>query len=283
MTVYTGGTPLAVGRSATGYSDMEPDVIADGETVTVLKTVGDWAQLLDGYFVEARFLSPEGDHSVTYATVKTTGVLNRLNVRNSASTDAWAACKLCSGVRVQVPAHTEDWASVFIAGPNGGEKTTGSVQMQYLVFGGQTDQVKSGCVRVRTTETRYGFYDGAFSKYSKDGRLLPAGTEMTVIGVYSGYDVSMDDCDWFSCLLDDGTAVTINNDGGILEPLESTGVTVKTASSVRMREKPSKEAKSLRTLEAGTKVEVLLRGEGWTIVKYKNQTGYVMSRYLQFP
>ena len=57
----------------------------------------------------------------------------------------------------------------------------------------------------------------------------------------------------------------------------------KAASNVRMREKPSKEAKSLRTLEAGTKVEVLLRGEGWTIVKYKNQTGYVMSRYLQFP
>ena len=44
-----------------------------------------------------------------------------------------------------------------------------------------------------------------------------------------------------------------------------------------------KEAKSLRTLDAGTKVEVLIRGEGWTIVKYKNQTGYVMSWYLQFP
>ncbi len=43
------------------------------------------------------------------------------------------------------------------------------------------------------------------------------------------------------------------------------------------------EAKALRTLDKGTKVEVLLRGEGWTIVKYKNETGYVMSRYLQFP
>ena len=155
--------------------------------------------------------------------------------------------------------------------------------MQYLVFGEKADQVKSGCVRVRTTETRYGFYNGELSKYPKDGRLLPAGTEMTVIGVYSGYDVSMDDCDWFLCLLDDGTAVTINNDGGILEPLESLGVTAKAASSLRMRESPSKEAKSLRTLDAGTKVEVLIRGEGWTIVKYKNQTGYVMSRYLQFP
>lgn len=268
MTVYTGGTPLAVGSSATGYSDMNPTVIKDGETVTVLKTEGDWAQLLNGYFVEARFLSPEGDHSVTYATVKTTGVLNRLNVRSRASTDAWVHAKLCSGVRVQVPAHTEDWASVFITGPSGGDSWTGSAQMQYLVFGDKADQVKSGCVRVRATE---------------DAVFPPAGTELTVIGVHSGYDINEDDFDRFLCLMDDGEAVTIINDGGILEPLESLGVTAKASSSVRMREKPSKEAKAIRTLDKGTKVEVLLRGEGWTIVKYKNQTGYVMSRYLQFP
>ncbi len=268
MTVYTGGTPLAVGSSATGYCDMKPAVLEDRKTVTVLKMAGDWAQLLDGYFMEARFLSPDGDHSVTYATVKTTGVLNRLNVRYSASTDSWVVCKLCSGVRVQVPAHTEDWASVFITGPNGGDIWTGSAQMQYLVFGEKADQVKSGCIRVRATE-------GAI--------FPPAGTEMTVIGVYDGYDVSEDDFDRFLCLLDDETAVTINNDGGVLEPLESLGVTAQTASSVRMRESPSKEAKAIRTLDKGTKVEVLLRGEGWTIVKYKNQTGYVMSRYLQFP
>ena len=287
MTVYTGGTPIAVGSSATGYSDMKPAVIKDGKTVTVLKTVGDWAQLLDGYFIETRFLSSDGDHSVTCATVKTTGVLNRLNVRYSASTDDPAECKLCSGTRVQVPAHTDEWASVFVTGEKGGENWTGSAQMQYLVFGDKADQVKSGCVRVRTTKTLYSSYSRSMrpepSKYGKDEITLPAGTEMTVIGVHSGYDVNMDDSDAFLCLLDDGTAMTVFNYGGILEPLDSLGITVKTASSVRMRESPSKEAKSIRTLDAGTKVEVLLRGEGWTMVKYKNQTGYVMSRYLKFP
>ena len=286
-TVYTGGTPLAVGSSATGYSDMNPAVIKDGETVTMLKTVGDWAQLVNGYFVESRFLSPEGDHSVTYATVKTSGVLNRLNVRYSASTDSWVVCKLCSGVQVQVPAHTEEWASVFVTGPSGGDRWTGSAQMQYLVFGDKADQVKSGCVRVRTSVTLYGSYGGYLkqeqSKYAKNGLVVPAGTEMTVIGVYAGYDVNQDDFDLFLCVLDDGTAVTVGNENGILEPLESLGVTAKAASSVRMREHPSKEAKALRTLDKGTKVEALLRGEGWTIVKYKDQTGYVMSRYLQFP
>lgn len=285
MTVYTGGTPLSVGSSATGYSDMQPSVIEGGKTVTVLKTVGDWAQLLNGYFVENRFLSPEGDHSVTSATVKTTGVLNRLNVRSRASTDAWVYAKLCSGVRVQVPAHTEDWASVFVTGPSGGDRWTGSVQMQYLVFGEAANQVKSGCVRVRTAETLYGRYTSIMDieQSRSDDVTVPAGTEMTVIGVNDGYNINLDDYDCFLCVLDDGKAITVSNQGGILEPLESTGVTVKTASNVRMREKPSKEAKPLRTLEAGTKVEVLLRGEGWTVVKYKNQTGYVMSRYLQFP
>lgn len=268
MTVYTGGAPLALGGSATGYSDMGPKVVKDGQTVTVLKTLGNWAQLTDGYFVEARFLSPEGDHSVTCATVKTSGVASRLNVRYSASTDAWVVVKLCSGVQVQVPAHTEEWASVFVTGPKGGDSWSGSVQMQYLAFGDTAEQVKSGCVRVKTTETLY---------------TLPAGMEMTVIGVNSGYDISQDDDDWFICLLDDGTAITVRNTGGILEPLESLGVTAKATSSVRMRESPSKEAKALLTLDKGTKVEVVLRGEGWTIVKYKNQTGYVMSRYLSFP
>ena len=74
-----------------------------------------------------------------------------------------------------------------------------------------------------------------------------------------------------------------NDNGGMLVPLESLGVTAKAASDVRMRVAPSKESKALRTLSKGAKVEVLLRGEGWTMVKYKDQTGYVMSRYLQFP
>ena len=45
----------------------------------------------------------------------------------------------------------------------------------------------------------------------------------------------------------------------------------------------SKDAEEILTLNQGTGVEVLLRGENWTIVKYRDQVGYVMSRYLQFP
>lgn len=284
--VYTGATPLAVGASATGYSDAAPAVLKDGYTVMVLKTLGDWAQLADGYFIEARFLNPDGDHSVTYATVKTSGIANRLNVRAYADADAWVRVKLCSGVQVQVPSHTDEWAAVFVTGPSGGYQVSGSVQMQYLAFGDEAAQVKSGCVRVRLKDALY-VYNSAASGEEKSwtaNTILPAGTEMTVIGVNHGYDIENNDADLFLCLLSDGTALEVWNDnGGILEPLESLGVTAKATSDVRLRISPDKEAKVLRTLSKGAKVEVLLRGEGWTMVKYKDQTGYVMSRYLQFP
>lgn len=284
MTIYTGGTPLALGGSATGYSDLSPEVVKDGQRVVVLKMLENWAQLANGCFVEARFLVPDGDHSVTYATVKTTSAASRLNVRSYAGSD-WVTAKLCSGVQVQVPAHTDEWASVFITGPKGGDSWSGSVQIRYLAFGTAAEKVKNSCIRVKTTEMLYGDYTGnaGIVKDSFNHRTLPAGTEMTVIGVHSGYDVNQDDDDLFLCLLDDGTAITVQNEGGVLEPLESLGVTAKAASSVRMREKPSTEAQTICTLSKGTKVEVLLRGEGWTIVKYKEQTGYIMSRYLNFP
>lgn len=57
----------------------------------------------------------------------------------------------------------------------------------------------------------------------------------------------------------------------------------KTSASVRMRRGPDRESKALKTLDAGAKVEILLRGEGWTMVNYRGQIGYIMSRYLIFP
>ena len=103
---------------------------------------------------------------------------------------------------------------------------------------------------------------------------------MMVIGICTD---SKDEWEIYFCLLDDGTAVTVEDCGGVLEPLEGPGVKVKTASRVKMRVGPSKDAEEILTLNQGTGVEVLLRGENWTIVKYRDQVGYVMSRYLQFP
>lgn len=279
--VYTRGGPIAIGASATGFSEANPQVLKNGDEVTVLRTLGSWAQLNSGYFIESRFLDPQGDHAVTYATVKTDGILNRLNVRGYASTDAWAKVKLCSGTRVQVAAHTDQWASVLVIGPQGGESYSGSVQMKYLAFGEAADQVKNGCVRVKLTEKTY-INDNLRGWNADAWQSLPAGTELTVMGVYDGYNIETDDTDAFLCLTEEGKTVRIWNTGTLLPVGEALG-TAKTASQVRMRAAPSKEAEVIRTLGKGTKAEVLLRGEGWTLVRVKDQTGYVMSRYLNFP
>ncbi len=265
MTVYTGGQVLAIGASATGYSEMPPRCIEDGKTVTVMAELDGWAQLDGGYFIETRFLDPAGDHSVTYATVKTSGVLNRLRVHSGSVYGDEVFLKLSSGARVQVPAHTDEWASIYITGPGGGYYGSGRVKMEFLVFG-DASKVKNGCVRVRRNSSALTY---------------PAGTEMTVIGIFTVRDSSEPEC--FLCLLDDGTTIGVSDTGGVLEPLEGSGVKVKTTSRVKMRMGPSKEAEVLCTLNQGTSVEVLLRGENWTIVKYKDQVGYVMSKYLQFP
>ena len=286
MIVYTGGQVLAIGASATGYSEMPPLCIEDGKTVTVMAELDGWVQLDDGYFMELRFLDPDGDHSVTYATVKTSGVLNRLRVHSGILNDE-VFLKLSSGARVQVPAHTDEWASVFITGPGGGTFESGKVKMEFLIFG-DASKVKNGCVRVRSRETLYNSSARTYSIYSFSPKgssdftvSLPAGTEMTVIGIRTGGDSS--DPEVFFCLLDDGTMIDVCDIGGVLEPLEGSGVKVKTTSNVKMRMAPTKEAEEVRTLNQGTSVEVLLRGENWTIIKHKDQVGYVMSKYLQFP
>ncbi len=283
-TVYTGGGVIMRSGSATGYSDnCSYWQVQDGEQVTVISMVGDYAQLAGGGFLEARFLDPDGDHSRIYATVKSDQVLDRLNVRSFASKDAAVNCKLCAGARVQVANLTEDWAFVYITGETGGYLYSGAVQMQYLAFGAAADQVKSGCTRIRTTYLLHAGNGGDWYRTSwQSEETLPIGTELTVIGVEGNYSIEEDYPDRLICLTADDRLVTVLNDG-VVEVMDSLGITAKTTSSVKMREAPGKTAMVARTLSKGERVEVLLRGEGWTLVKYKNQTGYVMSRYLQFP
>ena len=279
--VYTGGSPLAISGSATGYSDEEPWVVKDGQQVTVLKYLDGWAQLAGGGFIETRFLDEKGDHTICYATVKSSEKLNRLNVRWTADKESRVVMKLFSGAKVQVPCHTEDWAAVYVTGTDGSVEITGSAMMEYLVFDDET--VMDGCIPVRLTKNVYRG-DGSTPYGSWDGNeCLPAGEKLTVIGVEGEYDMEWDQGDRFLCQTEDGKVVVIWNGDGVLEPEEGTGIHVRTNASVRMRQKPHKEATPLRTLSSGTKVEVMLRGEGWTMVRYKDQTGYVMSRYLNFP
>ena len=233
-------------------------VYSDGNQVEIAAYLGNWVQLTNGVFLEARFLDPAGDHSPGgVAVVKTDGALSRLNVRVDPDTESRSCAKLCAGVRVEVVSQTEDWAYIFFTGPAGGEIIDGCVKKAFLAFGSDTDKIEDGRVSARFN-----------------------GETLTLIGVdmrQTGRG------DIFLALTEDGKLIRVENEGGVLEPLTTFGLFARTADSVRLREAPSTESKALRTLNGGTKVEVLLRGEGWTMVRWKEQTGYIMSRYLRFP
>ena len=280
-TVYSGGGVLFPAGSATGYSDAYSYwQLQDGQEVEVLREVNGWAQLVFGGFIESRFLDPQGDHSREYAYVYSDKPLNRLNLRSSASAEAGAVMKLCAGAPVQVVSRSQDWATVFMTGPSGGEVVSGCVQTQYLSSSAASQP--NGCVRARLKAAVSGNYNRyRISWHGED--TLPAGTEMTIIGVKANFNADENDSDVFYALLDDGRLVSIWDDSGLFQPLDPLDVTAKTASSVRFRVSPDKTSMTIRTLSSGTKVQVLLRGEGWTMIRYKNETGYVMSRYLQFP
>ena len=274
--------PVYPAASATGYSDM---FYYGGYTknvqAVILKDLGDWVQLTHGQFVEKRFLDPDGDHSYPVAYVKTSGILDRLNVRSSASTEAMSEVKLCSGVPVCIVSATEKWAVVFFGGPNGGLRYTGCVMREFLDSGG--DSVKDGSTLVRLTNDLPGNNEMTYFRESAKGNVLPAGTILKVIGVYDHQNNSRSDQpDRFLCETEEGKYITVESTG-VLEPLQESGVQASVRSSVRMRKAPNPDADVIRQVKAKAKVEVLLRGEVWTLVKYNGETGYMMSRYLSFP
>lgn len=280
--VHTGGLPLDRCCSATGWCDTASYApLEDGQTVTVLARLGDWVQLADGGFIESRFLEPQGEHGRRYAYVTSDHPLNRLNLRADARRDAYSRAKLCAGTRVELISRTDEWACVRLDGGQGGLSLVGCVQLQYLSL--TESPSESGAVPVRLTETLYAGNSGNEYRIGWSGAALPAGTLLTVIGVESNADAYMEYPDQLLARTEDGRLIKIWNDNGVLEPLQDTGFSARTDSSLKMRAAPRKDAAVMKTLSRGTKVEVLLRGEGWTMIRCKEQTGYVMSRYLVFP
>ena len=274
--------PVWPAASASGYSDenLYGGYTKDTEVV-VLADLGDWVQLTNGRFVEKRFLDPDGDHSWPTARVKTDGILDRLNIRSGPDTDAAVNVKLCSGTQVRVISRGDKWAVVLAGGPNGGRFITGCAQVRYLSFDPES-AVKDGSAQVSLTRDLYGNKEGTvFRENGKEG-LLPAGTPLTVVGVFEASSSRADQADRYLCETEDGRYIEVES-ASVLEPVSEPGVTAAVRSAARLRRAPGPDADVIRQLKAKTKVEVLLRGEIWTMVRYQGETGYMMSRYLSFP
>ena len=63
---------------------------------------------------------------------------------------------------------------------------------------------------------------------------------------------------------------------------EAAGGTVTVKESVKVRKSASTDAESLGTAYEGDKLELLMKqADGWTRIKYKGQTAYVKSDYVE--
>ncbi len=247
--------------------------LEDGDKVRVRAYTGNgMVQLYRPGYVEARFLDPEGDHSTNnvYAVVKTDSPVNRLRIE--APVSYVRSRKLCSGVRVEVLDEDEKTADLYLAGSGRDTWDTqvfGTVKKEYLAFGNDAEKVENGCTRVTLTED-----------YKELWIDLPAGSILTVVGCEEANQAG--DPDRLLVMTEDGKLITLINREGILEPIDPTVYQAKATSNVVFREKPNKDGKQIRTIIKGTEMEVLLRGECWTMIRYNKKTGYVMSRYLKF-
>ncbi len=278
-TVYASKTePAYFAASAGGYSDEDVCYPAmENRDVRVLKDLGDWVQLDNDGFIEKRFLEPDAPHSYPTAWVKCDSKMDRLNVRRASSTDSATVVKLCSGVPVHVVTQTKDWAVIFVTGPNGGNLEHGCVMKKYLSFDGK-DVKYDGRTRVRVKKYEVGY----IGDMQKDV-ALPEGTFLTVVGVYTARGNTASSNGAFLCETEDGMYYRVYGEDGIEPVTAETGIYATTRSDLRMRTSPDEDGAVLHEVKAKTKVEVLLRGEIWTVVKYKDEIGYMMSRYLSFP
>ncbi len=242
-----------------GYGTLE-----DGWTVTVLAELGDWVQLTRGGFIEKRFLDPEGDHTVPSAVIRTDAPPDRLQVREAPRKGAETAVKLCAGLRVQTGDTAGGWTYVYLSGGPAGGSFSGWVQSSYLADGPGTEDCG---VPVRLLRD------------AKDhrGGTVPAGTGGRLIGVipFGGNSTLL-------VRLEDGRILKVKESPeAVLEPAGDPAWTGRTAKRVNLREAPDTGSRKLAAIPKGASLEVLFRGEKWALVRYKDQTGYILNSALR--
>lgn len=286
--VYADSNKISLKPSATGISEERDGMsLKPGDQLMILRDLGDWVQVAvtdqyRGYplngFLEKRFIDPNADHALPThayptAVVKTTHPLNRLIIRTKADENSNGGCKLCSGAEVLVVSKADGWTEILLEDIGQDENNIhGFVMSKYLIDGTEADKAKNACVKVRILRD-YKLYQYDFEK---NRGSVSAGTEATVIGV--SYVSNK-----FLLRLDNGRLIFVddNQPEPILEPIDPIAWKAKTTKKIAFRAGPCTEAKKLRTLNSGTSIEVLLRGEQWALIRYKGETGYILSNALK--
>ena len=263
----------------------------DGEIIKVLYTStrvevlehdpAGWSKVsADGAmgYIRSDFLTvPKGTDSETFIT--TDGV----NLRTGRSIDSSVITTIYPDVKVEVIEHSPaGWSKVKYDG------NTGYIRSDFLAI-----PLKAGSVTYITTDVvnfRNGPSTGAtVISTVKNGVKVeviehdPSGWSKVIVDDVTGYIRS----DLLTRLSDSPQQGT-GSSGGTAAPVAQTAATApapkifKTTDGVNFREGPSMDAGVIRTVVAGTSVEVHdYNADGWSRVKYDGALGYIKSEYLR--
>lgn len=254
---------------------IRPFILADQTGVDIVLRMKDWALvcydrggLYETYgYLESRFLDPNGDHTLKTAYVRTAGTDDRLNLRSWPSQDAEYSMKLFSGVLVYVIDQNDEWTRVRV------EKSaeTGYVMTKYLV----KTQAETTDAMPRVTSAGKQSLQKRYTSAWQSAELahLNDGDALTVLGVIGDSAFLMVEpalCGYLPL-----TEIL---------PAGNSGETTATVSNdtLKLREEPTTEAKTVVSIPKRAKVKVILHGDVWSKVEYQGKQGYVMTRYLKF-
>lgn len=242
-------------------------------SVWVCLSCGDWTLISpredgsDCFWVESRFLDPNGDHSLPVAYTSTERPADRLLLRFWPEKSDDYKGKFFSGVPVVILAQKGEWSDVRFG------NISGWFMSSYLT----TQCGEDGRVQAQVTEdltVQRASPSMTHNKYVTSELTLKKGDTVLLIG--SAYDDMI-----YLAPSGEAFAIPIQK----LMPVEDSGVLqAKTTSRLKMRGPALDKGDDtvIRSLAKGVKVKVLLHGDVWSKIEYDGDVGYVMTKYLKF-
>jgi len=295
--VTTQGSPLQI-RAGKGVDTAIITGVANGETLTVLETSGDWykVKLSDGQtgYAHRKYIkmaSAEVKKEVATSAEVSEGVVatqkDALLIRagTSKSNDKIIA-KVPKGANVQILEEQGSWYKVQLE-----DGSTGYASSQYIKKTGTTQASKPEITVNKLDKASRGeVYGIVVTKGSPLNIRAAQGSDAKVIGQLekgSRVRILEEAGEWYKVELEDGKTGYASRQflkkAGALKKVEKggTGIVVTKGSPLNIREGKDKNSEIVTKVENGTKVKILETSGEWYQVELEDgTTGYASHEFI---
>lgn len=275
--VHTVSTSLNLRQQASTDSTVLAS-LPRGESVVVTQRGASWSAVrygsLHGYVMTQYLRFPQdeesGELAIGYAVVSTAS--GSLNLRKLPSLGSGVLMQIGRGQRVSILQELDGWHKIAYAGING------YVMSRYLAMENGGSQENSAMNAVVRTPSGYLNLRQSPALTAPVLAALQPGTSVKVLtqgaewskiqhGNHTGYVMT-------TYLELQTTGGDASADGGIVQVHTGNG-------GLNLRETASASARVMMIIPDGSRLECMQYGAEWTKVRYGENTGYVMTRYLK--